>query len=182
MEDWELEEALSLKPRTGKSNVPMIQAYLRIKLLTGLRQADILSIRIADLKDDGLHVTPRKTAKSSRKRLIYAWTGELRAAVDEAKAIRPALSPFLFCNRAGACYLDEATGTAKAFNKSWQTFIGRVLAETKVTERFTEHDLRAKVGSDAESLERAQQLLAHADSRMTRRVYRRKPEVVAPTK
>lgn len=182
VEDWELEEALSLKPRTGKSNVLMIQAYLRIKLLTGLRQADILSIRVADMKDDGLHVTPRKTAKSSRKRLIYAWTDELRAAVEQAKAVRPVLSPFLFCNRTGACYLDEATGTAKAFNKSWQTFIGRVLEETKLTERFTEHDLRAKVGSDAESLERAQQLLAHADARMTKRVYRRKPEVVAPTK
>jgi len=39
---------------------------------------------------------------------------------------------------------------------------------------------RAKVGSDAESLERAAQLLAHSDPRMTRRVYRRKPERIKP--
>lgn len=54
--------------------------------------------------------------------------------------------------------------------------------ETKVTERFTEHDLRAKVGSDAESLEHAKQLLAHSDSRLTERVYRRRPETIKLTR
>lgn len=53
-------------------------------------------------------------------------------------------------------------------------FIARLLGETKIIERFTEHDLRGKVGSDAESLERARQLLGHADSKITERVYRRK--------
>jgi integrase len=62
----------------------------------------------------------------------------------------------------------------------WQRFMLRVLKETAVSERFTEHDIRAKAGSDAESLERARQLLAHADTKMTQRVYRRKPEVVRP--
>jgi integrase len=55
-----------------------------------------------------------------------------------------------------------------------------LLAETKITQRFTEHDLRGKVGSDAESLERARQLLGHADSKITERVYRRKPELIRP--
>jgi hypothetical protein len=36
---------------------------------------------------------------------------------------------------------------------------------TRVAERFTEHDLRAKVGSDSESLERERQLLGHADAK-----------------
>ena len=49
---------------------------------------------------------------------------------------------------------------------------------TKVTEHFTEHDLRAKAGSDAESLELARALLQHADSRTTAAIYRRKPERV----
>jgi len=48
----------------------------------------------------------------------------------------------------------------------------------KVKERFTEHDLRAKVGSDAASLEKARAMLQHADSRTTARVYRRRPERV----
>jgi integrase len=58
----------------------------------------------------------------------------------------------------------------------------RVLAETKVKEPFTEHDLRAKVASDADTLEHARALLAHADSRTTDRIYRRKAEIVAPMK
>ncbi len=64
----------------------------------------------------------------------------------------------------------------------WARFMDRLLAETKVTERFTEHDLRAKAGSDAETLEQAQALLAHASPATTKRIYRRKAEVVAPLK
>jgi len=60
----------------------------------------------------------------------------------------------------------------------WQRFMDRVLSETKVTERFTEHDLRAKAGSDEGSLEKARALLQHADSRTTLRIYRRRPEVM----
>jgi integrase len=67
-------------------------------------------------------------------------------------------------------------------NKENNGLPARVLKETAVTERFTEHDLRAKVGSDAESLERARQLLAHADSKITQRVYRRKPERIKPVR
>jgi integrase len=59
-----------------------------------------------------------------------------------------------------------------------ERFMDRVLAETKVRERFTEHDLRAKVGSDAASLEKARALLQHADASTTVRIYRRKPERV----
>lgn len=62
----------------------------------------------------------------------------------------------------------------------WQRFFARVIAETKVTENFTEHDLRTKVASDADSLQDATELLAHADSRTTERVYRRKAVIVKP--
>ena len=64
----------------------------------------------------------------------------------------------------------------------WQRFMDRVLSETKVAERFIEHDLRAKVASDAESLERARALLSHADARTTEAIYRRKPERVKPAR
>ncbi len=180
VEDWELVEVMNLTPRKRKGSVGMIQAYLRLKMLTGLRQRDLLLLTVSDCKEDGIHVTPSKTRKSSGKRVIYAWTPELSSAVEAAKEVRPALSPYLFCNRYGAGFVDESTGTASDWNNLWQNFMARVLKETKVTERFTEHDLRAKVGSDAESLERARQLLAHADTKITERFYRRKPELIKP--
>lgn len=182
VEDWELVEALSLVPMRKKGSVLMIQSYLRVKLLTGLRQSDLLRITLADMKEDGIHVQPHKTAKTSRKKLIYAWTDELKAAIENAKASRPALSPYLFCNRRGECYVNPETDEAHGWKSMWQRYMDRVLEETEVTERFTEHDLRAKVASDAESLKRAQELMAHADSRMTKRVYRRKPELVQPAR
>lgn len=179
VEDWELEEALALTPKRKSGSVPMIQAYLRIKLLTGLRRGDLLKLTMAQLQEDGIHVTPGKTESSSGKRIIIEWSDELRQAIESAKAVRPVLSPFLFCTRRGECYVKE-DGTANGWDSLWQRFMERLLEETKVTKRFTEHDIRGKCASDAETLEHARALLAHADSRTTERVYRRKPERVKP--
>lgn len=180
VEDWELVEALAMKTEHKAASVVVIQAYLRIKLLTGLRRGDMLRLTMANLLEDGIHVTPGKTEHSSGKRIIIGWSDELRAAVEEAKAVRPVLSPFLFCNRKGRGYMKEEDGTANGWDSNWQRFQKRVLLETKVTEPFTEHDIRAKCGSDAETLAHARTLLAHADSRTTERIYRRKPERVKP--
>ena len=58
----------------------------------------------------------------------------------------------------------------------------KVLAETKVTERFQERDLRAKVATDSESLVEASQRLGHSDTAITQRVYRCRPVVIEPVK
>jgi hypothetical protein len=64
------------------------------------------------------------------------------------------LAPYLFCTRPGECYA-KADGTANSWESMWGRFVDRLLAETKVEERFTEHDLRANCASDAGSLEHA---------------------------
>jgi integrase len=180
VEDWEIVECLSLESRRKSGSVLAIQAYARIKLLTGMRRGDLLRLTMSDLQDDGIHVTPGKTESSTGKRLIIEWTDELRAAVTMAKSVRPVpLSPWLFCNRKGDCYFNEA-GRAGGWDTMWRNFMDRVLEETKVKEHFTEHDLRAKCASDAETLEHARALLAHADGKVTERIYRRKPERVKP--
>jgi integrase len=181
IEDWEIVECLSLDSKRKAGSVLAVQAYIRIALLTGMRRGDLLRLTMSDLQDDGIHVTPRKTQGTTGKSLIIAWSDELRSAVASAKAARPVkLAPFLFCNRNGECYFDEATGRAGGWESMWRGFIARVMSETEVKERFTEHDLRAKCASDAQSLEHARTLLSHADSRLTERVYRRKPELVKP--
>lgn len=181
VEDWEILELLSLAPRRKAGSVRMLQAYVRLKLLTGLARSDLLRLRQGEhLRDDGIHVTRHKTAGTTGKATIYEYerVPERLEAVRMAIAARPALSPFLFCNRDGKGYIDEATGESHGFDSMWQRLMDRVLAETKVTVRFTEHDLRAKAGSDAESLEKARALLQHADLSTTHRIYRRKPERV----
>jgi integrase len=152
------------------------------QVLTALRRGDLLRLRVSDLKDDGIQVQPHKTAGTSGQRIIIQWTPALRAAVSDCMALRRKVtSIWLFCTRAGQPYIKE-DGRANGFDSIWQRFMAKVVAETTVTERFTEHDLRAKCASDAESLEHAQQLLAHTEAATTRRIYRRRGEVVRPLK
>lgn len=179
MKDEVKDMPLSLPSKHSKGSVKLIQAYMRLKLLTGLRKSDLLKMKEADLKDNGIHIHTSKTGKA----IIYEWTPALRKAVADVKAVRAVdISPFLFCTKKGKSYLDEATSKTEGWDSMWQRFMRRVLSETKVTERFTEHDLRAKCASDAESLEHAQQLMAHTDSKITKAVYCRKPERVKPSK
>ncbi|PJX22491.1 integrase [Advenella sp. S44] len=183
IEDWEIIEALSLPSQRKKGSVLAIQAYMRIKLMTGMARSDLLRLRVNEhIKDDGIHIQRHKTENSSGKRTIYEWTPELKAAVEQAKFVRPVLSPMLFCNKYGRGYIDEETGSTDGWDSMWQRFMERVLKETKVTQRFTEHDMRAKCASDAITLEHARALLSHADARTTNKIYRRKPERVGPLK
>lgn len=177
--DDEIVECLALPSMRKQGSIHTIQAYIRVKLLTGLRRGDLLRLRIQDITPDGITVTTSKTGKP----IIYEWSEELTSAIDAAKAARQVdISPFLFCNGRGKSYMNEENGTASGWDSMWQRFMDRLIKETEVTERFTEHDLRAKCASDAESLERARQLLAHADARTTNRIYRRKPERIKPAR
>jgi len=179
VKDLEVIECLSLPAKRERGGTKVIQFYMRLKLLTGLRRSDLLRIKMSDCTEEGIFVETKKTGKQ----IIYAWSKELREAVEGAKSVRPVdIGPHLFCTDMGKSYYNEETGESAGWASMWRRFFARVLKETKVTEHFTEHDLRAKVASDAESLEHARQLLTHADSNITNRVYRRKAEVIKPTK
>ena len=58
----------------------------------------------------------------------------------------------------------------------------KALELTDLSRSFKEHDLRAKVASDLDTDAQAQQQLAHSDSKVTRKHYRRKGTVVTPAK
>lgn len=172
VEDWEIEESLKVAN-------PFLTAYIKLRLMLGLRRGDMLSIKLSDLKEDGIHVTPRKTQTTTGKSSVYEWTDELRSAVKQVKKIPCKVgSIWLFHTRGGKPYITEDS-KANAFDSLWQRFMKKVLTETKVTERFTEHDLRAKVASDTE-IEHARQLLGHSSSEITDKVYRRKANKIKP--
>ncbi|MBN66125.1 MAG: hypothetical protein CMM94_00955 [Rickettsiales bacterium] len=117
------------------------------------------------------------------QRIADAGTINGTEAVAMAKAARPVhISPFLFCTRTGAPYYDKATAKANGWSSMWQRFMKRLIDENKIKERFTEHDLRSKAGSDEADTKAAQRLLAHADEGTTRRFYRLKPERIKPAK
>lgn len=175
--DDEIMEVLKVAPIRKKGSIRAVHAYIRLKLLTGLRRGDLLRLQQANMTKEGIEVTTSKTGKT----VIYEWSELLRQAVADAMAARPTdNTSYLFCNKYGRSYINEQTGEASGWDSIWQRFMDRALSETRLKHRFTEHDLRAKAASDAGTLEHARALLSHADAGITRRVYRRKPERVKP--
>ncbi len=154
---------------------PLLQVYIPLKLATSLRKIDLLSLKLSDLKEDGIHVTQRKT----KKKIIIAWSEELRDIIEVIKKLpRKVGSMYLFYNRIGQCYVNDKDKTS-GFDSAWQRDMTKALEKTELILSFTEHDLRAKSASDT-TLEHAQQLLSHSNSAFTDRVYMRKTKVVQP--
>lgn len=184
--DSELAAFLSVAP-------PMIQAYVTLKGLLALDKGDMLSIRVSGIGDDGLTVAARKkTAKKRGNRerffpyFIEADEGlidtGLKAAIDNVLELpRPIGSMFLFCTKRGQPYIKEG-GLTSGFDSIWQRAMKKALAQTSLAEKFTEHDLRAKVASDAETDQEAQRQLDHATVQTTRSTYRRKAQVMPVAK
>lgn len=63
------------------------------------------------------------------------------------------------------------SSTKESFKRLWRTLPTRAGLGPR---EFTFRDMRAKAGSDAESDLAAQELLHHADPKITKRIYRRK--------
>lgn len=166
IQDWEFS---AFKKNAGQ----LIAAYMDFQYLTALRQGDILRIRLSEIKSDGIHVTVSKTGQER----IITWTPLLKEAVRNARSVpRPVRGMYLFCTRTGSRY------TTDGFRSIWQRRMRSALEDGTLGERFTTHDIRAKSASDANDLARAQDLLGHANDKITKEHYRRLPEQVKPLK
>lgn len=165
VEDWELDEFLSVATL-------FISAYVDFKMITGLRQGDILALPLNALREDGIAV---KTGKTGRRGII-AWVPELRKSVADLKACNAKQGLNLICDRFGKPLQESA------FQNRWGECMRKAMAETKLTERFTEHDLRAKHATELdEAGGNATDNLLHDDSRTTKTYLRsRKRTQITP--
>ena len=81
LEDWEIDEIMSLKATRTTGSIGMIQAYLNLKLITGMAQGDLLRLRLDEhIQESGIHITRHKT----KNKTIYEWTAALKEAVTAA--------------------------------------------------------------------------------------------------
>lgn len=77
---------------------PRLQCIMDLWFLTGQRVADVMRIRLADLREDGIYFEQDKT----EARLIVGWTPEIQATVTRAKGLIRGVSGFtLFQGRRG---------------------------------------------------------------------------------
>ena len=150
----------------------MLRTYVPVKILTGLRQGDMLCLRRDHLTAEGILVRAGKTGK----RKVIEWSPELRAAIGTALATQRVSSLYVFAtstHRAGA--KPGQPYTASGFRAIWQRHMRTVMGRGVLQERFSEHDLRAYTATEAERLEdvrRAQELLDHSETRTTGRYLR----------
>lgn len=147
---------------------PFLKAYIGVKLLTGMRQGQLLAIRLTDWDPEKaiLRVPGTKGGFDT-----HYQGDELKEAVAAALALRKghALRGLtLFTTRKGTAY------TSDGFRSIWQRTVTRYVAAGGL--HFTEHDLRAKVASD--DPEHAQKRLGHRSGAMVATVYHRKPAEV----
>lgn len=146
---------------------PRMRLLLRFAYLTGIRQGDILAMRLTACAEEGIDYIDSKTGK----RHLIAWSDELRSLWKAATGLRSGNVP-LFLARDGGTY------TASGFRASWR--------KVKLRAGLPDvcfHDLRRKSGSDADDdAAHAQALLGHADAKVTRRHYRAKLTPVQPIK
>ncbi len=132
-----------------------MQVIMDVCFLTGQRIGDVLHIKRSDLREDGIYFQQQKTGK----KLIVAWTPELSAAIERAKAARKQTISMthLFTTRGGV---------VRAHSNVWKTF-KKAAAEAGV-ENVTLHDLRAMSGTEADNQGiDSQKLLGHTDRRTT---------------
>lgn len=150
---------------------PFLKAYVGLKRLTGVRQGQLLAIRLSDWDGERLRIPATKGGKDA-----YYHGDGLKEAVEACLAIRKGQalrSMYLFATRRGQRYTEDG------FRSIWQRAMQRYLdgaPEGETRARFTEHDIRAKVASD--DPEHAQERLQHRSSAMVRKVYDRKPAQV----
>lgn len=169
VEDWELAE-------WSKVATPVQRAFAALVMLTGARKSDILRLRRSDAQDDVLTIQVSKTGQEQRFEITQA----LQDAIDLALSTQRVPGFFLLTNADGGCYVG-ADDRSASFDRAWRQSMTRAIELTQLEHSFTRHDLRAKVGSDADQLARAQELLGHSSPDTTRKHYRRKRRSIRPT-
>ena len=169
VEDWQLAE-------WAKVARPQQRAFAAMVMLIGTRKSDTLRIVESNIGDT-MRVYTSKTGRT----LEFEITEALRAAIEEARATKPKPSLYLFPNSRGGCYVS-ANGRSQSFDERWRESMRRAIEETDLEAPFTRKDLRAKVGSDLDTDQRAMELLGHTSVGTTRRHYRRGKRIIRPVK
>lgn len=138
----------------AKAN-PVLAAVMDISYVTGARIGDILSIRLANITDEGLTIRQEKTDKLQ----IFRWNPALSKAIEQAKAINRPIRcmTYLLCTMRGKQYQYNQ------LNIWWI----QARTEAGITDVHF-HDIRGKAATDAKrSGQDYQALLGHTTKAMS---------------
>ena len=136
-----------------------MKGYVALKMITGLRQGQMLAINLTEHWDGE---TLRPPTSKGGKDTAYKGPG-LASTIGVILGDRLRVGP-LFLNR------NRSAVTATGFKSAWRRTMAKFVSAGNV--RFNEHDIRKYTATEAETLEHAQRLLGHQSPKVTARVYR----------
>jgi integrase len=143
-----------------------IKLAMDLALITGQRQGDLLSLKWEQIVNDTVQFTQAKTGK----KLAIRITAKLEAVLDRCWMLPKGGhegNEYVLPTKRGTRY------TSEGFRAGWQRVMRKCMKTGALKTRGTFHDLRAKSGSDAKSLQEAFERLGHSSIAMTRRCYDR---------
>lgn len=149
-----------------------VQVIMDLCYLTGQRIGDVLKIEYGHLLDDGIFFEQEKTGK----KLIVAWTPELRAVAERARKLK-------YSVKSAKYLLSGRSGTKRERQNVWRYY--KAAARAAGVPDVTLHDLRAMSGTEADREgKNATELLGHTDAHTTRIYLRDKApkQVSGPSK
>ena len=155
---------------------PMLRAYVKLKLITGLRITDILGITKSDITSEYLTVVLSKTRNKTGQTQKFVMTDQLKGVIDEANAY-PAntLSPYLFKTSKGESYLKE-DNRCDGFQTIWQYWQNNYFPPDN---QYSERSIR-NTNANVDDLETASERLGHASTATTKKHYRDSESTVVP--
>ena len=158
---------------------PLIMAVTCLGLATGMRKQDILNLRLSSATEEGILVVMEKTKNTAAnvRPVLYKWNDERRDAWKLALDCRPVTElDYLFVTSKNTPYYKN--NKTEAYDTVYGKLVRKIEKEHPKFKRFSAHDVRRRVGSDADTDELAAAALGHTSTQITTRHYRVKPIVV----
>jgi len=151
----------------------MMVLWMDLKWQTGLRQGDMLTIKLADLKPEGIRVKPNKNAKNG----LIEWDDDLRGTVAAILAFNGVQGMTLFCDERGRP-MQQRTIQSK-----FRRAVLAAIAAGDLQESFSENDIRSSFATESEvmGLDATNQLL-HKSGNAKKHYVHRKTTRVTPMK
>ncbi|TGV06372.1 integrase [Alcaligenaceae bacterium 429] len=136
-----------------------LQVVMDLCYYTGQRIGDVLTIRYADITEEGIYFEQQKTGK----KLTVGWSEGLQATIERAALITK--------NPSSEFIVPTYKGTARRHTNVWRFF--KESAAKAGVENVTLHDLRAMSGTDADREGKDPMLLLGHTDRKTTQIYLR---------
>lgn len=154
-------EAIAVKKHCST----LLKLWIDFKWQTGLRQGDMISLKVSDITKEGIKV---KAGKNARRGLIHI-TPELQATIDQILGLNKVQGMTLFCNARGKPL------TSRVIQQQFRKAVLKAIECGDLQEAFTENDIRSSFAtlSEEQGHDASDQLLHRSGSAKNHYVHKK---------